>query len=332
MRFIVYGAGAIGGVIGGRLCEHGHDVVLVARGEHATTLARSGLVIESPTGTTTVHAPVCTDADQVEWTGGDVVVLAVKSQDSVGVLERLRRCAPPETPIVCAQNGVTNELAALRLFPNVIATNVMCPATHLAPGVVQANCSPISGILGVGRYPQGIDETCVAVAAALERSTFVSEPRADIMRWKYSKLMMNLANAIEAVCGTGHGTGPLADLVRAEGRACLAAARLDVATEDEERARRGELLQVRPIAGQRRGGGSTWQSIVRGGSVETDHLNGEIVLLGRLHGVPTPANELLRHLVQRVAGEGRAPGGTTPDQVLAMLAAEQPMSHTEETD
>ena len=34
MRFVVVGAGAIGGVLGGRLHQHGHDVVLVARGEH----------------------------------------------------------------------------------------------------------------------------------------------------------------------------------------------------------------------------------------------------------------------------------------------------------
>ena len=50
MRFVIFGAGAIGGVIGGRLFEHGHDVVLVARGEHARVLQRDGLRLESPDG------------------------------------------------------------------------------------------------------------------------------------------------------------------------------------------------------------------------------------------------------------------------------------------
>ena len=50
-----------------------------------------------------------------------------------------------------------------------------------------------------------------------------------------------------------------------------------------------------------RGGSSTWQSLTRTtGDIECDFLNGEIALLGRMHGVPTPANSL----VQRLAREG----------------------------
>ena len=50
------------------------------------------------------------------------------------------------------------------------------------------------------------------------------------------------------------------------------------------------------IEGRPRAGGSTWQSVARGaGSVETDYLNGEIVLLGRQFGVATPVNALLQH-------------------------------------
>ena len=48
MRFVVLGAGAIGGVVGGRLAEHGHDVVLIARGAHYEAIRDNGLRIESP--------------------------------------------------------------------------------------------------------------------------------------------------------------------------------------------------------------------------------------------------------------------------------------------
>ena len=43
MRFVVYGAGAIGGVVGGRLAQHGHDVVLIARGDHHDAIRDDGL-------------------------------------------------------------------------------------------------------------------------------------------------------------------------------------------------------------------------------------------------------------------------------------------------
>ena len=66
-----------------------------------------------------------------------------------------------------------------------------------------------------------------------------------------------------------------------------------------------------------RAGGSSWQSLARGtGTVEADYLNGEIVLLGRLHGVPTPANETARRLVQRAARQRTAPGSMTPEEFL----------------
>ena len=47
MRFVVYGAGAIGGVIGARLHQHGHEVVLIARGAHLEAIRARGLRIES---------------------------------------------------------------------------------------------------------------------------------------------------------------------------------------------------------------------------------------------------------------------------------------------
>ena len=78
------------------------------------------------------------------------------------------------------------------------------------------------------------------------------------------------------------------------GEASVAAAGIDVASADEDRARRDGGFTIGEVDGVPRGGGSTWQSLERGvGSVEVDTLNGEVVLLGRLHGVPTPVNRTL---------------------------------------
>jgi ketopantoate reductase len=145
--------------------------------------------------------------------------------------------------------------------------------------------------------------------------------RPDAMRLKYRKLLLNLGNALEALCGRlGDDATAALDVLRAEGTAALDAAGVDYASAAEDGARRGDTLRVNVP----RGGGSTWQSLRRGtGRVEADHLNGEIVLLGRLHGVPTPANDLVRRLVNAAARAGHPPGELTPTSFLRLLGEER---------
>lgn len=320
MRFVVYGAGGIGGVLGARLHEQGYDVALIARGEHAAAMQRNGLRVESPDRSVTVRVPTVLHPTDVDWRDGDLVVLAMKSQDTEAALVDLVPLVDTATAVVCLQNGVANERMALRHFRNVYGVCVMCPTTYLEPGVVQANSTPNTGILDIGRYPGGADEVAASVAAAFSASTYVSEPRADIMRWKHQKLLMNLANIVEAACGPTARAGELATRARAEGIAVFEAAGIAFASDDEDRERRGDLLRMRPIDGQRRGGGSTWQSLARGvPTLETDYLNGEIVLLGREHDVPTPVNELLQRVAYELAASGAPPGSMAPDGLLARL-------------
>jgi 2-dehydropantoate 2-reductase len=330
MRFVIYGAGAIGGAIGGRLFQSAHDVTLVARGAHARALRDRGLTLRSAEGSDTLPVPVAEHPAEAGLRDGDVVVLAMKSQDTPAAVDALAGCAPPGIAVACAQNGVENERIALRAFADVYGINVYCPATHLEPGVVLAFSSPVTGILDVGRYPGGTDDTARAIAAALEESTFRSDARPDILRWKYNKLLLNLGNAVDAVCDARRAEGDdqqaaaeLVRMVRAEGEACLAADGVDVATEHEFRERRGDLLAIRPIEGAPRSGSSSWQSLARGtGSIESDYLNGEIVLLGRQQGVPTPANALMQRLAREVATEGGKPGARHAADVLARLRGE----------
>jgi 2-dehydropantoate 2-reductase len=198
----------------------------------------------------------------------------------------------------------------------------MLPATHLQPGVVVAHLAPTTGLLDLGRYPEGVDLVAEEVSAALSGATFGSEARPDIMRWKYRKLILNLGNAVEAVCGPEAARStPLARMARAEGEACLQAAGIDAVSIEDDRARRGDVFELRPVPGHERQGGSSWQSLARGlRSVETDYLTGEIVLLGRLHRVPTPVNDLLQRLANGMAAEGRPPGSVAAEDILARLA------------
>jgi 2-dehydropantoate 2-reductase len=259
-------------------------------------------------------------APDIVWQDGDVVILAMKTQDTVPALAALAAVAPPTVAVVCAQNGVENERMALRAFERVYGVCVMLPAAHLEPGLVQAHGAPMSGLLDVGRYPLGVDDVAAQIASDLSAARFSSEPVADIMRWKYRKLLMNLGNAIEAAAGTAARQGDLYERAAAEGEAVLAAAGIDVASAEEDPARRGEHMRMRPVGGKRRDGGSSWQSLARGtGAIEADYLNGEIVLLGRRHDVPTPVKGALQRIANRMARDRIPPGTLTLEEIAGEI-------------
>ena len=80
--------------------------------------------------------------------------------------------------------------------------------------------------------------------------------------------------------------------------------------------RRTAMSRLGAIVGSVRGGGSSWQSLARGtGSIESDYLNGEIALLGRLHGVPTPVNAALQEIGEILVRDGLQPGSLTPEDI-----------------
>jgi 2-dehydropantoate 2-reductase len=323
MRFVIHGAGGIGATIGGRLHQSGHEVVLLARGAHAAALRAKGLTLTSPGETVTLPIATHTHPSEVSWRPDDVVILAMKGQDTEAAARDLVAAAGPDVPVVSAQNGVANERALARWFADVHGICVMCPTEHLEPGVVLAHSAPITGLLDVGRFPTGTNEIDDAISVALRASRFESVARPDIMRWKYRKLFNNLGNAVQALCGDlsdWEAVEPSLQRLEDEATRAVAAAGIDPVTEEEDAARRGSLLQIQDIGEHPRGGGSTWQSLTRGTGVETDWLNGEIALLGRLYGVPTPANARLQTLMRDAEARGAKPGSMTAAALVAELS------------
>lgn len=322
MRFVIVGVGAVGGTVAAELAIAGVEVLAVARGAHGAKIAADGLDYASPDHAHVVRLDVVPSLSEATLRPDDVVVIATKGHDTVGVLDELRRVAP-DARVACLQNGIDNERQALRRFADVYGICVMLPGEHLEPGVVRCHATPAPGILDVGRYPHGTDETSDAIAAALRSARFASESRPDVMRSKARKLLSNLGNALDALLGPDQ-RAEVADLGKqlvAEGEAVYAAAGIDATTAAEDRERRGDIFRVKPIDGDgRRNGGSTFQSMHRGMPVETDYLTGEIVLLGRLHGVPTPLNSALQRMVVEAAAQGTPPGSLTPQELVARLA------------
>ncbi|HWU59614.1 MAG TPA: 2-dehydropantoate 2-reductase N-terminal domain-containing protein [Microbacteriaceae bacterium] len=339
MRYVIVGAGAIGGGIAYRLAQHSveHPPLLIARGDNARAIIRGGLRFRSPDDDASIPVAIASTPGEVTLRPDDVLVFATKThQVHAALLEwvdqavtdaggRVIGNAGELLPVFMALNGVESERMAARLFRHVFGMCVWMPAVHLAPGDFAVRIGPISGMFIVGRYngtPRDGDENLLSTLRNdWEDSTFRIHVVDDVMRWKRAKLIANLGNAVQALVGAGVDTGDVVDILRAEGRAVLERARLETASEQEEAALRGDVFSIRPIPGLTGElGGSSWQSLVRGsGSIETDYLNGEIVMLARLNGMDAPANEAVQNAARTAAARQLQPGSMSVDDLRALI-------------
>ena len=201
MRFIIYGAGGIGGVIGGHLARTGHDVVLIGRPGHVNAINKNGLRLVTPTGTYTLKIPAVTEPKQIKFTVDDVVLMTMKGQNTEDALKELKKVTQT-VPIFSFQNGVRNEEIAVKYFPKVYGAMVRVGAEYLKDGEVTARRDP-PGWFVIGCYPKGTDKLAEAVAAELRAASFIVKTSEDVMPYKWGKLMGNLNNAIDAITGVG---------------------------------------------------------------------------------------------------------------------------------
>jgi 2-dehydropantoate 2-reductase len=320
MRYILYGSGAVGSVIGGRLYQTGHDVILICRGAHLKHVQEKGLTLKTPDETYQLPVTAVGHPSEIHFSGEDIVLFTMKSQDSEEAHRTLFDLTEGDLPVVCAQNGTNNEPLALRRFRRVYGMNVRLPSSYIEPGVVTNEAAPRAGVLDLGLYPQGVDDLARQVAKDLETAGFSSQADPDIMRWKYTKLLFNLDNVLSAIFKTDEPTDDISKAIREEALACYQAAGIVHASPEEMRERSRNIFKRTEIEGSPRMGSSTWQSLARGrSSVETDYLNGEIVLLGAMHGIPTPYNRAVQILANRIANEGKPPGSLCVDDLKQVI-------------
>lgn len=316
MRFVFYGAGAIGGGLAASLAQSGAEVVGIARGAQLDAIREGGLRLRTPDSDEVVRFACVASPEEIAFRTDDVIFLTMKTQDTKAALEALETCGVRRQPVICMQNGIENERLALRLFENVYGAVVMMPADYVRPGKVVINGAPKRGVFNIGRYPSGVDQVVTDVCRALDGAGFAGVPDDDVMAGKYGKLLLNLTNVLDAACGWEGRESALGKAARTEAEVVLAAA--GIAFTDEYR--RDDLMQIVEVEGFKRTGSSSAQSLVRGtGSIETSYLNGEIVLLGRLHGVPVPVNAFLCDLGRRLVFEGIEPGSLSLEDLEANI-------------
>ncbi len=320
MRIIIYGAGAIGSVIGGHLWRTGQETVLIGREGHVTAIKNRGLKLVTPGKTHILTVPAVTSPDQLIFRNEDVIFLCMKSQNTDQAVRDLRKIVPFEVPVFCIQNGVRNEEMAAGQFPRVYGAMIRIGSEYLTAGEVLCRRDP-PGWLIIGCYPSGSDSLCEAVAQNLRAASFLARVTANVMPYKWGKLFTNLGNAVDAITGShGPEVEPIIRAASQEFSELTKAAGIEWVSQEQIAREWPEVAQPprATIAGA--GFSSTWQSLMRQqGSSETEYLNGEIERLAQKLGRSAPVNTKLVELTQEMARNREQPGKYTPEELRSIL-------------
>lgn len=319
MRFIIYGAGGIGSIMGGHLARTGHDVILIGRPGHIKVINDRGIRLITPTGTYILKIPAVTTPGQVSFAGEDIVCLCMKGQDTEAAIKDLK-AVTADIPVFCFQNGVRNEEIAARYFSRVYGVMVRVGAVYLEDGEVIARRDP-PGWYIIGRYPRGTDKLIEAVAESLRVAGYLIKTTADIMPYKWGKLMANIGNAIGAITGGDwESYMPVFRAAMEESRDIVAKAGIGWISQEQVAKEWPEITA--PLRGslETEAQSSTWQSMARHqGSVETEFLNGEIVRVAERIGVKAPINEKLMNIAREMAVNHEEPGKYTCAELNRLL-------------
>jgi 2-dehydropantoate 2-reductase len=291
MRVAVIGSGGVGGFVGGKLAQAGHEVAFLARGEHLRALQQNGLQVRSTTGDFDLPSVVATD-QPAELGPADLFLFTVKSYDTDEVAALLKPLLKPDATVLTLQNGIDNH----ERIDAVLGAGVALPGTIrietsiAEPGVI-AHTSP-NYLIRLGEVgPDGPKSERVERlrAAFAEAGLSVHVPR-DMRFDLWNKFLMIVA------------FGGLTTLARANLGEILESPELTATFRDIL----GEVAAVAQAEGVDLGAdivdkmiemyrglhpsfkSSMQRDLERGKRLEVDALAGVAVRLGQKHGVPTP--------------------------------------------
>ncbi|TFF20765.1 2-dehydropantoate 2-reductase [Jiella endophytica] len=316
MKICIYGAGAIGGLIGARLAERTDaEVSLVARGPHLAAMQEKGLTLRTAEGEFTVKVRA-TD-DPATLGPQDYVLIALKAHSVPAILPGLKPLLGEETAVVTAQNGLPwwyfyksggehegRRIEAVdpggaiwdTIGPERAIGCVVHPAADIeAPGVIRHTEGER---LPLGEPSGEKTERSQALSRLLVAGGFRAPVRPHIRSEIWVKLWGNVSfNPISALTGA-----TLAAICGHDGTRAVAREMM------EEAEAIAEALGIRfPIDVDKRIAGaaeigehktSMLQDLELGRPMEIDALVASVQELGRLTGIATPTIDTVLGLVR----------------------------------
>jgi 2-dehydropantoate 2-reductase len=310
MRFLVLGAGALGGYFGGKLVQGGADVEFLVRPKRAAQLAERGLVVEAHEGE--IRTPVKTLRTGQLTHSYDVILLCCKAYDLDEAIAAVAPAVGAETAILPVLNGVKHVAMLADHFgrQHVLGGLTAVNATLAPTGdIVQ---SPLKiDMTALGELSGEVSDRCLAIQRAFAAGGMKASVSDAIMASMWLKFV--------GFCGIA----AIATLCRSRAGAIAAApasASFIAATIEEcSRVAAAEGYPVPPTSADIVRGifsqpGSTYGPSIlvdmeAGRATEGEHTIGDLVERARRHGIGTPILTAARCNLQ-VYEALRASGGT----------------------
>lgn len=323
-KTLIYGAGALGTILGALLTRAGEDVTLVSRNEaHVQALQTTGAQIR---GTLEFVQPVKAILPR-EVTGVyHQILLMTKQNDNPAIVTVLKKHLAENGAVCCLQNGVPEASLEDVLPPHQLLGGVVTwSATLLGPGISELT-SPRDSVCFTIGTPSGEETTQLAqLKAVLEKAGTVTTTRT-LLDQRWSKLLINasisaVASSLGLCCGGVtedsivqpiglHVMKECIDVGHAAGIHFLPVSGHDLCKElsftsrDElEKACRKMPEMFYNIAPSK---SSILQDLQKGRKTEIRALNGLVCRLGKLYGIPTPYNEKVVWLIEQIE-DGKLP-------------------------
>lgn len=321
-RLAVFGAGAIGSVIGAYLTRAGRDVTLIDLWPaHVEAMAQRGLAVSAPDEEFTVPVQAVHLADVCRLREPfDAVFLAVKSYDSVWATQFVEPHLKPTGVLVSAQNGINEEqIAPVVGYPRTVGCVVTLGAGLYEPGRVTRTSASTRPSFILGEL-HGLQTARLHELAGLLAPAGAARVTGNLWGERWAKLTTNsMANPLAGLTGMGSAElrahpAVFPVLLRIAAEALTVADALGVQVEPVGgipattylEAARGvglDALRERVIEGSRALGAgrpSLLQDVLKGRRTEVEYLNGTVARKGREVGIPTPTNEAVVRAVKRV--------------------------------
>ena len=299
LRVAVVGAGAIGGVLGARLQQAGHDVVFIARGATLAALRARGLILESIDGDLTLPSVHATD-DPSAVGVVDIVLVCVKATQIAGLVPSLRPLVGAATAVIPVQNGVeASELLAAALGnDNVLEGLGRVLVEQVEPGHIRHTA--VTPIIEFGRRAgASVQSPAYAqierFAAALRGAGLVAELPDDMRLAQWQKfLFIEPIGAVGATARVPFGDVRSIPETRALLHAALHEVRnvgraVGVAWPDDAIEQVWARYDSLPVDGLT----SLQRDLMAGRRSEFEAQTGAVVRIGRAQGVPTPVHDVL---------------------------------------
>ena len=292
MRIAIIGAGGVGGYYAAKLTQPGHDVTLLARGEHLEAIQKNGIVIRDHD--TTFSVPVSATDQSQDLRGAEWAMLAVKSYSLAELADVMVMLARDGTAIVPALNGVTiaETLEALGVpRAQILGGTTIMNAHKIAPGVIERLSKRER--FAVGELDGTMSKRAESIAAAMRSAGDEAVATTEIVLELWQKF--NMLCACAAACGMARSDlGTIRDtelgrlLIDRAVREIAAVARamhVPIPANQEEEA----LARIAALPATLKP--SFVLDVERGGPTELDVLSGAVSRFGRQTGVPTPVHD-----------------------------------------